>query len=385
MLTLLEAAKLVQDPLARGVIEIFPRTSPVLERLPFFNVNGQAYKYNQEKTLPGIAFRGINQSYTESTGIVNPMVETLFIVGGISKVDRALVKTQGNVNSLRAIYDGMKAKALAIGYTHKFFKGSNSTDPLEFDGLEARCTGAQVINMGSTSGGDALTLDGLDLLLDAVQGGADVLFMNKTMRRKVNKLIRAANQATEVVSGAFGQQLLSYAGVPIAVIEQDAAGNEILPFTEANPGAGAAASTSIYAVKFGVAENVSGLQAGPMDVIDLGLSGTAYQTLIEWVCGYGRVPPKGCGPAARHQERVDCSRISRVSEGRQKCRHTETMERNVLIVKNTEGVVIPVSPGESVKTFDAITVAGFTQTSEAPTAWVIGRRKATDHIRSDHG
>ena len=37
-LTLLEAAKLVQDPLKRGVIEIFPRISPVLERLPFFNV-----------------------------------------------------------------------------------------------------------------------------------------------------------------------------------------------------------------------------------------------------------------------------------------------------------------------------------------------------------
>ena len=43
MLTLLEAAKLVQDPLKRGVIEIFPRVSPVLERLPFFNVNDQLY------------------------------------------------------------------------------------------------------------------------------------------------------------------------------------------------------------------------------------------------------------------------------------------------------------------------------------------------------
>jgi hypothetical protein len=29
MLTLLEASKLVTDPLKRGVIEIFPRTSPV--------------------------------------------------------------------------------------------------------------------------------------------------------------------------------------------------------------------------------------------------------------------------------------------------------------------------------------------------------------------
>ena len=80
MLTLLEAAKLVQDPLKRGVIEIFPRTSPVLERLPFFPVNGQAYKYNTEETLPGIAFRGINETYTESTGIVNPAVEQLFIL-----------------------------------------------------------------------------------------------------------------------------------------------------------------------------------------------------------------------------------------------------------------------------------------------------------------
>lgn len=292
MLTLLEAAKLVQDPLKRGVIEIFPRTSPVLERLPFFQVNGQAYKYNQERTLPGIGFRGINESYTESTGIVNPVVESLFILGGISNVDRALVKTQGNVNSLRATYDAMKAKSTSLEFTKMFFKGDNSTNPKEFDGLERRCTGAQVINMGSTSGGDTLTLDGLDLLLDALQGGADVLFMNKTMRRKVNKLIRAAAQATETVSDAFGRQLLSYAGVPIAVIEEDKDGNAILPFTEANPGGGAAASTSIYAVKFGVAEYVSGLQCGEMDVIDQGLSGIFYQTLIEWICGLGVFHPK---------------------------------------------------------------------------------------------
>jgi len=155
-LTLLEAAKLVQDPLKRGVIEIFPRVSPVLERLPFFNVNGQAYKYNQEETLPGIAFRGINESYTESTGIVNPQVEALYVLGGISSVDRALVKTQGNVNNLRAVYDSMKAKAAALEYTKKFFKGDNSTDPNEFDGLENRLTGDQVLDQGSTSGGDTL-------------------------------------------------------------------------------------------------------------------------------------------------------------------------------------------------------------------------------------
>lgn len=291
-ITLLESAKLVQNPLQRGVIEILPRVSPVLERLPIFNVNGQAYVYNREETLPGIAFRGINASYTESTGVVNPQTERLYVLGGLSTVDRALVKTQGNVNNLRATYDAMKAKAVALEFTKKFFSGSNTTDPNEFDGLESRLTGGQVLNMGSTSGGDALTLDKLDELLDAVQGSADVLYMNKTMRRKVNKLIRAAGQSTETVSDAFGRQLLSYAGVPIAVIEQDKDGNEILSFTEANPGGGTAASTSIYAVRFGAAEWVSGLQAGSMDVVDLGLNRTMYETLIEWVCGMAVFHPK---------------------------------------------------------------------------------------------
>ena len=199
MLTLLEAAKLVQDPLKRGVIEIFPRTSPVLERLPFFNVNGQAYKYNLEETLPGIAFRGINETYTEDTGVVNPAVEALYILGGLSKVDRALIKTQGNINNLRSIYDGMKAKAAALEYTKKFFKGSNSTDPNEFDGLENRLTGNQVIDQGATSGGDALDLPKLDEALDQVQGSADVIFCNKTIRRKISTLVRAAWQAIETV------------------------------------------------------------------------------------------------------------------------------------------------------------------------------------------
>ena len=291
-LTLLEAAKLVQDPLQRGVIEIFPRTSPVLERLPFYNVNGQAYKYNQEKTLPGIAFRGINKTYAPDTGVVNPAVEALYIMGGLSQVDRALVKTQGNVNNLRAIYDGMKAKAAALTYTLKFFKGDNANDPNEFDGLDNRLTGDQKIAAGSTSGGDTLTLDMVDSLLDAVQGGADVIFCNKTIRRKISALVRAASQAIETVNNAFGRQLLAYAGVPIAVIEEDKDGNQILPFTEDNPGGGVAASTSIYAVRFGVIEWVSGLQSGPMDVLDQGLYGTFYQTLIEWICGLGVFHPK---------------------------------------------------------------------------------------------
>ena len=285
MLTLVEAAKLIQNPLQRGVVEVFPQTSPVLQHLPFLDVQGNAYSYNQEQTLPGIGFRGINEIYDESTGVINPQTEALKIFGGISKVDRAQVKTQGKVNDIRAVHDGMKAKAAALEFTKAFFKGNSTADADSFDGLEKRLTGSQVLDMGNADGGNPLTLDKLDELIDAVQGSPDMLFMNKTMRRKVNKLMRAAGQATETVSDAVGRQ--------IAVIESDKDGNEILGFTEPDLDNGDKnACTSIYAVRFGAKEWVSGLQAGILEVIDQGLQGIHYQTLIEWICSIAVFHPK---------------------------------------------------------------------------------------------
>lgn len=279
MLTLTEASKLIQNPLQRGVVETFARTSPVLERLPFMDVNGNAYSYNIEKTLPGIAFRDYNESYTESTGVVNPHTEKLFILGGLSSVDRALVKTQGSVNNIRAIHDSMKAKAAALTFTKTFFKGDNGTNATEFDGLEERITGDQLLT-------GELTLAKLDELIDAVVGAPTALFMNKATRRNVNALMRAAGQATEVVSDAFGRQIPAYAGLPIGVIEEDKDGNAIL------------ADGEVYALRFGIQEFVSGLQAGGMEVIDLGLNRTQYETLIEWICGVAVFHPKAAARLA---------------------------------------------------------------------------------------
>lgn len=275
MLTLTEASKLIQNPLQRGVVETFARTSPVLERLPFMDVNGNAYSYNVEQTLPGIAFRDYNASYTESTGVVNPHTEKLYIMGGISSVDRALVKTQGSVNNIRAIHDNMKAKAAALTFTAKFFNGDNTTAATEFDGLKERLTGSQALTYTG-----AMTLEKVDELIDGVIGGPTALFMSKTTRRTVNALRRAAGQATEVVSDSFGRQIDAYAGIPIGVIEEDKDGAAIL------------ADGEIYAIRMGVQEYVSGLQAGGMEVIDLGLNRTQYETLIEWICGIAVFHPK---------------------------------------------------------------------------------------------
>ena len=275
MLTILEAAKFKQDPLQQAVVETFAQTSPVLQYCPFMDVAGSAYQFNLEQTLPGVTFREINATYTESTGVVQHVTENLKVFGGTAKVDRALVKTQGKEADLLAVQTMMKAKAAALNFTAAFFKGDAETNAASFDGMQNRLTGSQVLNMGG-----ALTLAKVDELIDAVQGTPTVLFMCKDLRRKVNALMRASGQATETVADVFGRQIPAYAGIPIGVIEDDADGNPILGFNETN------STASIYAVRFGAAEYVSGLQCGELETIDMGMIQSWRQIDIEWIVSF---------------------------------------------------------------------------------------------------
>ncbi|SFH23107.1 hypothetical protein SAMN05660649_04372 [Desulfotomaculum arcticum] len=285
-LTILEASKLSNDVLQRGVIETFARNSVIFELLPFQEIAGNAYKYNQEGTLPGIAFRGENEGYTESVGVINQASEGLYILGGDVDVDKFIVATRGNLQDIRAIHTGMKAKALSLAYTKSFFKGDNSTNTKEFNGLEKRLTGKQIIDASDAN----LTLAMIDELIDAVEGEPDVLLMSKAMRREVKKVLQGSQHYIENGSDAFGRPVSTYGGIPIRIVETDASGNEILGFTE-----GASSNTaSIYAVKFGAEEYVSGLRNGMINVRDLGEidAKPVFRTRIEFYCGMAVFHPR---------------------------------------------------------------------------------------------
>ncbi|RTL05717.1 hypothetical protein EKK58_07440, partial [Candidatus Dependentiae bacterium] len=91
MLTLIEAAKVAQNggnTYLAGIIELYAQSSDILQALPFTDIQGNALKYNREETLPGVGFRGVNEGYTESTGIINPVTEVLTIAGGDLDVDK---------------------------------------------------------------------------------------------------------------------------------------------------------------------------------------------------------------------------------------------------------------------------------------------------------
>lgn len=289
-LTLPEAAKLSTDTLQRGVIEIFARTSAILEMMPWMEIQGNAYKYNQEAILPGVGFRGVNEAYEESHGVVNQFSEGLVIAGGDVDVDRFIVQTRGNVNDQRAIQTQMKVKALALTLTKTIFKGDVAVDSNAFDGLEKRLQGSQVIEAGPD--GAPLTITMLDELIDAVEGEPDALFCSKAMRREIKKLLQNHPGYSESSYDAFGRPVMTYGGIPIRVIETDAQGNEILGFDEVQ---GSNENTaSIYAVRFGPEQYVCGLQNGGISVRDLGEidEKPVFRTRIEWYCGMAVFHPR---------------------------------------------------------------------------------------------
>lgn len=291
-LTLVEAAKLRSgDAIRSAIIELYARDADILRVLPFDTIQGNALRYNREEALPGIGFRGVNEAYTESTGVINPVTEPLVIAGGDLDVDRFIVDTMGA--DQRSTQEAMKVKALAHRWARAFIKGDSTSEPREFDGLQTRLTGTQKITAGATSGGAALSLAKLDELIDAVEMPTH-LIMNRTMRR----LLTAAARTT-TVSGyitysqdEFGRQLTSYNDIPILIADQDNTGTEILPFTEAAD-AGGATATSIYCVSLSEGM-LQGIQNGDIDVRDLGELETkpAFRTRVEWYSGIALFHPR---------------------------------------------------------------------------------------------
>lgn len=289
-MNLVEMAKTYDQPIKRAIVMIYANSSALMRVLPFENVLGGGLRYNVEEALPGIGFRGINENWTASVGLVNPEFEPLVIGGGELKFDSHLLRTQGRARQTSETE--RKVTALGLRFTSAFINGDSSTDPRVFDGLARRLRGRQVISAGTTSGGAALSLKKLDALKRLVQRPTHYV-----MSGAMADLIAAAARDT-TVSGfvkwepdAFGNKVMHWGGLPIIELDRDGANDYILDFDEASF-TGAATSTSIYCVSFG-SGMCHGIQSGTPEVDDLGKMESAPAELIrlEWDTGVATEHP----------------------------------------------------------------------------------------------
>lgn len=281
--------------LRKGIVQKITNESVFLRRLRFIPIPTFEYRYPRQETLGGIAFRNLNQDYTPDTGVVNPLVESVAIFGGEVQTDRQLAGG-GNSNNVRASAIGAKLRKAGLFYDKYVIDGDPGVNGMQFYGLNARLTGAQVISAGTN--GAALTLDMVDALLDAVPGANErkVLVMNKADRRGLKKLI--VNAAGGAAVGDFGPTLQTYDGAPIEVIDED--GDEAAILGKDETQGSSSVTSSMYCIRPGTdteGEFVQGLVktggAGDLiDHVDQGVRGTSFIDLIEAALGLAVFHPR---------------------------------------------------------------------------------------------
>ena len=284
-LTLAEAAKLSNDMLLSGVVETIIKDSPLLQRFPFIESVGNGLTYNQEKTLPGIDFYDVGDTWVESTPTFEQKTANLKIMGGDADVDNFLKSTRSNIQDLEAAVVELKAKALRDKFEEIVIYGNATTNPKEFDGLrtliDTTSASNQVIAMGAT--GATLTLAKLDELIDAVKGGKpDLLLMSRRSRRKINSLIRAAGGMTDTDRDKWGNFIQLWDGIPIGVNDWILDTHTVASSLETGTTGGTC--STIYAIQFGEGAlcgltSPGHLQAEPVGSLE---NKDASRTRVKW-------------------------------------------------------------------------------------------------------
>ena len=295
-LTLMEATKSGDDQLKMGVVETLIEENPMIETLPWRPFEGTALQHFEEGTLPSVDFRNVNEGYTPSFGTDNSHFWGVAILGGEVKVDKFLVNVVGNREDIEAKQWMKLAKANSMRFSWEAFDGTGAASTKGFKGINSLIDegfGQKLIN---ASGGGALTLAKLDEAIDLFrnQGQPDVMWINRTLRRKITALARETYTGISLIdvgTDVFGRKVNYYDGIPMRIIGDgmNSAGavNPILDFDE-DPGDATSDCASIYLAKLGE-DDVTGLlgKGGSFEAVQFGELQAGPQRLgrMEWYPG----------------------------------------------------------------------------------------------------
>lgn len=215
-ITLAEAKVGMADKVDQQVIDMFRRSSVLLDSLTFDNAispgtggSTLAYGYIQLKTPSTAAVRAINSEYTAGEAKREEKTAKAVIMGGSFKVDRVIQSTSGAVDEL-AFQAEQKVIATSNYFHNLVINGSSntSTDGTRvintFDGLDKTLTDASTeVDSATDLSTSALMdtnanafLDEVDEWLTTMDGMPDALIMNTKMLAKFRSIARRAGYYT---------------------------------------------------------------------------------------------------------------------------------------------------------------------------------------------
>ena len=285
--TLAESAELSQNMLVKGIVEELIKTSPLMSKLPFVELVGNALAINREdEDLPGsVSFRGVGSTWTESTAQFDQVTHALTVLGGDADVDNFIQKTRSNINDQMAAQVKVKSKLMAHAFDETVVYGDD-TSTNEFDGLHVYTgsTGPQV-HCGSSATGGALTIAKLDEAIDKCTAGRpDLLLCNKTVNRRLSQYLRTVGSyMTE--RDDWGNYFSMYNGVPIVTTDWITQTETISENSYSAKTGGACSSA--FVIHLGEMEGLVGLQNGGIqtEVWERLETKDASRTRIKWYVG----------------------------------------------------------------------------------------------------
>ena len=257
-ITLLEAKVGMADKVDQQVVDMFRRSSLLLDNMVFDNVispgtggSTLTYGYIQLKSPSTAGVRTVGSEYTPGEAKKEKKTTSAVIMGGAFQVDRVLQNTSGATDEL-AFQAEQKIKATA-NYFHDLVINGDVDDG-NFDGLKKMLSGTanEVTSQVSLATSAELDenynafLDEMDSFLSLLDGTPSILLMNRAMLVKLRAIARRAGYY-ERKQDDFGRTVETYAGIPLMDMGQFFDGETTRDVIETEDG-----KTAIYAVSLGL-------------------------------------------------------------------------------------------------------------------------------------
>ena len=294
-ITLAEAKVGMADKVDQSVVDMFRRSSLLLDKMIFDNCispgtggSTLAYGYIQLKTPSTAAVRTINSEYTPGEAKKEKKTTNAVIMGGAFQVDRVLQNTSGAADEV-SFQAEQKIKATANYFHNLVINGDTSNGG--FDGLKKLLTKTEneITSQVPLTTSDELDenynafLDEMDALVSAVDGTPTMLLMNGAMLIKLRSIARRAGYY-ERTKDDFGRVVETYAGVPMIDLGKYYDGSNSKDVVETAEG-----KTAIYAVSLGL-DGFHGISPSGTGVIssympDLSAPGAVKTGEVELVAG----------------------------------------------------------------------------------------------------
>ena len=307
-ITLAEAKVGMSDKVDQQVIDMFRRSSLLLDRLTFDNCispgtggSTLSYGYIQLKTPSTAAVRTINTEYTAGEAKREKKTTNAIIMGGSFKVDRVLQNTSGAVDEL-AFQAEQKIKATANFFHNCVINGTSAASGVgyvtnTFDGLKKLLSGTSneitsTVSLTTAAEMDSNSnafLDELDAFLTVLDGTPSMLLMNDKMLSKVRGAARRAGYY-ERTKDDFGRYVETYNGIPLMDAGKYYNGTSTVDVIDTSAAStSAAGTTAIYAVSLGL-DGFHGISPTGTSVIqsympDLTAPGAVKTGEVELVAG----------------------------------------------------------------------------------------------------